>query len=152
MTRKYRQSGYQESDPRDERERQHPPRDELSMEEKIQRRSLRKATNREANEVVRCHSCGRNLTDLSTLDSASTCPFCTAALHCCRGCLHFDSSARWQCRAPISVAVADKGKANACPRFSPRLVLDVTGRRGAPGAQKRPSNDPRSQFENLFRR
>ena len=152
MSGKYRQAGYQDSDANEPRERQRPPRQELSMEEKIQRRSMRKATNREANEVVRCHACGRNLTDVSTLSAQSTCPFCRAALHCCRGCTHFDSSARRQCRADIPAAISDKGKANTCAQFSPRLVLDFTGRRGTTRSQGRPSNDPRSQFEDLFRR
>ena len=94
MSRKYRQAGYQDSDANEPRERQRPPRQELSMEEKIQRRSMRKATNREANEVVRCHACGRNVPEDHAIGPSTTCPFCTAALHVCRACTHFDSSAR----------------------------------------------------------
>ena len=158
MDRKYRQRGYQESDRRAESEPERPPRPELTEEEKIQRRSMRKATNREANEVVRCHACGRNVADIGTIVTDTACPHCAAALHCCRTCKSFDSSARWQCRAEIVEAVGDKAKANACAHFSPRLVLDFTGRRnqGNPGGQgggtRGNSNDPRSQFENLFRR
>ena len=45
----------------------------------------------------------------------------------------------------------DKGKANQCRQFQPRLVLDVTGRRSAPKSGGK-SNDPRAQFESLFKR
>jgi len=119
---------------------------------------MRKATNREAHEVVRCHACGRDVADIATIETGTTCPFCSAALHCCRTCKFFDSSARWQCRADITEAVGDKGKANTCAQFSPRLVLDFTGRRGQSGPRGNGGssggggNDPRTQFENLFRR
>jgi len=151
---KYRQHGYRDSDQEGERERdrERPPRQELTMEEKIQRRSMRKATDREANEVLRCHVCGRNIGDVGTIGFDSACPYCSAPLHCCRSCTHFDTSARWQCRGEIREAVADKSKANQCQLYRPRLVLDFTGRRGAPRAQPRSSSDPRAQFESLFKR
>jgi len=149
---KYRQHGYQDSDRRDESERKRPSqRQQLTNEEKIQRRSMRKATNREANEVVRCHVCGRAIEDVGTIETRSTCPHCNAPMHCCRTCTHFDTSARWQCRAEIEQAVGDKSKANACALYHPRLVLDFTGRRGGTQSQGR-SSDPRSQFESLFKR
>ena len=155
MSRKYRHQGYDDSDKGDDRERPaRPPRQDLTTEERIQRRSMRKATNREANEVVRCHDCGRSVQDFGTISPTTECPHCRAKLHCCRTCTHFDSSARWQCRAEIDKAVGDKGQANHCQQYQPRLVLDFTGRRGAstgPGASPK-SNDPRAQFDNLFRR
>ena len=85
---KYRHRGYRDSD-RDEREQQRkaPARDPLTKEERIQQRSLRKATNREANEVVRCGTCGRNVEDAGMITSTSSCPHCHAPLHCCRGSL-----------------------------------------------------------------
>jgi hypothetical protein len=154
MSRKYRHQGYQNSGD-EERERvSRPPRENLTTEERIQRRSMRKATTREANEVVRCHDCGRDVQDFGTISPSTECPHCQAPLHCCRTCTHFDSSARWQCRAEIEEAVGDKGKANRCGLYQPRLVLDFTGRRGTaagPGAGAKPS-DPRAQFDSLFRR
>jgi hypothetical protein len=154
MSRKYRQRGYQESDRDERRSENRPPAfqhnpDNLTPEERIQRRSLRHAIDREANEVIRCHQCGRNIHDFGTLGADSCCPHCTAPLHCCRACVHFDSGARWQCRAPILAAVPDKGRANACPSFAPRVVLDTTGRRS--NGQQGPAG-PREQFENLFKR
>jgi len=158
MERKYRQRGYQDDDRHEERSRpKAPPQTQLTQEERIQRKSLRHAIDREAREVLRCHVCGKGVADFGTISGASACPHCGAALHCCRTCTSFDSSARWQCLAEIAEAVADKNKANDCALYAPRLVLDSTGRRSAGGAGgnggSRPaSNDPRSQFENLFKR
>jgi hypothetical protein len=148
MSRKYRQQGYQDSDRDDRRRREKPPqRNNLTKEERIQRRSLRHAIDRDANAVVRCHNCGRNAQELGTITRETGCPHCNAPLHCCRTCENFDSAARWQCRAEITEAVSNKNDANDCAEYRPRLVLDVTGRRSASGK----SGDPRSQFDSLFK-
>jgi hypothetical protein len=153
MDRKYRQRGYMEDDRRDERSKtKAPPSKQLTPEERIQRKSLRHAIDREAREVLRCHVCGRGISGFGTITPSSACPHCDAALHCCRTCTSFDSAARWECRAEIAEPVSDKHKANACPLYAPRLVLDATGRRSAGGPGGGPSSDPRSQFENLFKR
>lgn len=149
MAMKYRQRGYRDSE-HQERDRHRPPTTKpLTPEERAQQRALKHAVAREANEVVRCPNCGRNVPASGTLTLDALCPFCSAALHCCRACRHFDTGARWECRQPIPERVPDKGKANGCTFFEPRLVLDATGKRttGSPA-----SNDPKSQFENLFKR
>ena len=146
MTMKYRQRGYRDSE-RDEERRPKPP-PQLTPEEKAQQRSLRHAVSREANEVVRCHNCGRNVHAFGAITSETACPNCNAPLHCCRACRHFDTGARWECRAEIPERVPDKGKTNSCTFFEARLVLDATGKRTATPA----SNDPKSAFENLFKR
>ena len=151
MERKYGHKGYQESSREDRnRDRKHgPPTTPLTPEEKAQQRSLRHAVQREANEVMRCPNCGKNVTASGAVSSETRCPHCGSSLHACRACQHFDSSARWGCRAPITAPVADKSKANTCASFAARLVLDTTGKRtGSSGS----SNDPKSQFENLFKR
>jgi hypothetical protein len=152
MNRKYRQQGYMDSERDGDRSRpKSTQRKPLTKEERIQRKSLRHAIDREAKEVLRCHVCGRGIFDFGKIGKSSACPHCNAMLHCCRTCAHFDSAARWQCRAEIAEAVADKNKANDCTPYNPRLVLDSTGRRSTkPGSDK--SGDPRSQFENLFKR
>jgi len=150
MSRKYRHQGYRDSE-REERSRDKPPpRKELTKEERIQRRSMRHAIDREANEVVRCPNCGRNAQSLGAITPQTACPHCNAPMHCCRTCRQFDSAARWQCRAEIVAPVGDKTKANDCAEYSPRLVLDVTGRRTGSGPGS--SGDARSQFESLFKR
>jgi len=111
---------------------------------------LRHALDRDAREVLRCPTCGRGLQNFGAITAESTCPHCNATLRCCRACRHFDSAARWQCRAEITEAVSDKNRSNHCSRFEPRLVLDATGRRTeSPG---RRSSDPKSAFESLFKR
>ena len=80
MSPKYRQPGYQDSD---RGEKSHPERRpqqsrELTSEERIQRRSLRHATEREANAVIRCHHCGRNVQNFGTIEQLTRCPHCNA--------------------------------------------------------------------------
>ena len=149
MSRKYSQQGYQDSGRRDDRERSAPPRQELTREERIQKRSLKHAIDREAHEVIRCPNCGRSGDGTSAISFDTRCNHCAKPLHCCRTCKNFDSSARFQCRAPIETAVGDKNDANRCAHYAPRMVLDSTGRRSRPTGG---DNDPRSQFENLFKR
>jgi hypothetical protein len=150
MSRKYRHQGYQDNDRDDGRSRRpQQPRQKLSTEERIQKRSLRHATDPAANEVIRCHQCGRNIQHFGTIKSDSACPNCHAPLHCCRACSHFDVQARWQCRAEIEGPVGDKAKVNQCALYEPRVVLDVTGRRS--GTPQGPGG-PREAFDNLFKR
>ncbi len=151
MSRKYRMPGYQDSGRKDDRggDRSEAPRRELTREERIQKNSLRHAIDREANEVVRCPNCGRN--GDGAIGADSRCNHCAAPLRCCRTCKQFDTSARFQCRAPIETALGDKNKANSCTHYAPSLVLDVTGRR-SPKGRNGGGSDPRSQFESLFKR
>jgi hypothetical protein len=151
MERKYGHKGYQDSS-RDDRARdrkQAPPSTPLTPAERAQQRSLRHAVQREANEVLRCPNCGRSVAASGALSSDSRCPHCAAYLHACRACQNFDSSARWECRAAITAPVADKSAANSCTLFAARLVLDATGKRTGPAGS---SNDPKAQFNNLFKR
>jgi len=152
MDRKYGHKGYQESSRDDrgrDRDRSQKPVTPLTPEERAQQRSLRHAVQREANEVLRCPNCGKNVPASGAVSAETRCPHCGASLHACRACQHFDSSARWECRADIAAPVPDKSKANTCLSFSARLVLDATGKRtGSSGS----SNDPKSQFESLFKR
>lgn len=146
MSIKYRQRGYKESERESEARPKAPP--PLSPEERAQQRSLRHAVAREANEVVRCHNCGRSVQAFGAITAETTCPNCAVPLHCCRACRQFDSGARWECRAEIPERLTDKGKGNDCAFYEARLVLDSTGKRsGTPS-----SNDPKSAFENLFKR
>ncbi len=148
MTMKYRQRGYREADRSEERRPVPVP--QLTPEERVQQRSLRHAVSREANEVVRCHNCGKNVQAFGAISAQTACPSCSAPLHCCRACRHFDTASRWECRAEIPERVPDKGKANACELFAARLVLDATGKRTV--VQASAANDPKSAFENLFKR
>jgi hypothetical protein len=152
MAQKYRQQGYQDSDWDDDRrpERKKPPQrtGPVTPEDRARRRGVRHAMDRDARAVLRCPTCGRSVEDPGTITPTTACPHCNTALRTCRACQHFDSGARWQCRADITEAVSDKGKVNSCTKYEPRLVLDATGKRSA-----KPSfSDPKSAFENLFKR
>ena len=150
MDRKYGHKGYQDSGREDrDRDNKRAPVTPLTPEERAQQRSLRHAVQREANEVLRCPNCGKNVPGSGAVSQETRCPHCGAHLHACRACQHFDSSARWECRAPITAHVSDKSKPNDCASFSARLVLDATGKRTGPTGS---GNDPKSQFNNLFKR
>lgn len=151
MDRKYRQRGYMDSDRKTESHR--PPAQQqkpMTPEERAQMRGLRHAVQREANEVMRCPDCGRSIAQFGAVVPESTCPHCSAALHTCRACRHFDSGARWECKAPILERVMEKGKANHCPQYEARMVLDATGKRT--GSSQGPGSDPKSMFDSLFKR
>ncbi len=152
MTRKYSQSGYMDSDRESRRERpKAPPKRKrpLTPEEKAQIRGTKRATDRSAREVVRCPTCGTNVRAFGVISPGTNCPKCAKPLHSCRACRQFDPGARWECHAEITVRVADKLAANTCDKYEPRLVLDATGKRVS---TTRASNDPKSRFEDLFRR
>jgi predicted RNA-binding Zn-ribbon protein involved in translation (DUF1610 family) len=109
---------------------------------------------RDAREVIRCPSCGRNVPTLA-MGSEMRCNACGASLRACRTCRHFDTGARWECRINdrVPARIADKAAENQCPAFTAQLILDATGKRTAPsGGQGPQSNDPKSLFENLFKR
>jgi len=163
---KYRHRGYRDTE-RDDRDRDRgsrppqapasrPPQDRsaIAQGERAQQRSLRHAVERDAREVIRCPSCGRNVPTLA-MGAEMRCNSCGASLRACRTCRHFDTSARWECRISdrVPARIADKAAENTCPEFSAQLILDATGKRTAPaGGQGSRSNDPKSLFENLFKR
>ena len=159
MSQKYSQPGYQDRDrkdrpkdnDRDDRNQHgHQKRDDLSIGERHQLRGLRKATDRQAREVIRCHVCGVAVDADKPILPHTNCPKCSAALHCCRTCRHFDSDSRYQCRAEIPAALPDKLKANSCDQYEPRKLLDHTGRRVQPKRKGNP-NDPKEKFKALFK-
>ena len=152
MSRKYRQSGYMDSDRESRRERSKSPpkkRKPLTPEDRAQMRGTKRATDPNAREVVRCPTCGTNVQAFGVIGPGTNCPKCGKPLHCCRACRQFDPGARWECHAEITERVADKLAVNSCAMYEPRLVLDSTGKRVSTA---RGGNDPKSRFEDLFRR
>ncbi|HKY33818.1 MAG TPA: hypothetical protein VJV23_14905 [Candidatus Polarisedimenticolia bacterium] len=141
---KYKQKGYRESEQKD-RKRKEPSRPRTPEE-----RQLRHMMERSARLVLRCHQCSTDAGDAEGLGTRAVCSHCGAALHVCRNCAHFDTGARWECRAPIAAAVLDKTSANDCGHFKANTVLDATGRRS--GGSSSPSSDARAAFDNLFKK
>ncbi len=97
---------------------------------------------RPTTEVCRCAVCGSEQ-DVSTLEPGSRCSKCNADLHTCTHCAHFDSSATFECRQPITARIASKAKANDCELFAPRATKETAG-----GEM---SSDPKAAFDALFK-
>lgn len=137
---KYRQPGYHDNDYKEEREKR-PKRGGP--------RGPREITTREATAVVRCFNCGHQTSPAQKIELASRCEKCGEDLHICRNCLHFDPSARWECRQTLTAPVRTKNTRNECELFTPQTVLDATGRRASAPAGPL---DPRAAFEALFKK
>lgn len=110
----------------------------------------------------RCFNCTTVLP--SGTNFKGQCPKCGASLHCCKQCVNFDSSTRFQCLKPIPVRIPLKDQANSCDLFSPRVTVarDATiGAGAAPSNQAgranglqapRNANDARAAFDSLFKK
>jgi hypothetical protein len=121
----------------------------------------------------RCFSCAVTLS--ADVDFKGKCPKCGASLHCCKQCVHFDSSTRFQCTKPIPVRIAVKDGANECTLFAPIITVardgvqqtngggygygnggngtSSSGRVIDPSAQApRNASDARAAFDSLFKK
>ncbi|MBT8086723.1 MAG: hypothetical protein KJO46_01755 [Gammaproteobacteria bacterium] len=71
-------------------------------------------------QQITCYRCGASLSDLSLpLSRRDQCPECTAELHVCKMCVHFDASVPRQCREDGAEDVTEKERANFCDWFKP---------------------------------
>jgi len=85
-----------------------------------------------------CWSCGAALSGLPLpLGRREQCPRCTASLHACRQCVHFDPAANKACREPVADEVVDKEGGNFCDYFLPRYGLARAGDSEAERARAR---------------
>ena len=156
--RKYRQHGYQDADrasgpPRQDRGRMQGPKPSIDVTGPKLPRLVQNIV------ASRCFNCAVTLP--AGTDFRSNCPKCGAALHCCKQCINFDSSTRFQCLKPIPVRIAVKDQANACELFSTRVTVarDVlpsgpAPRTAQPGMMQAPrsATDARAAFDNLFKK
>jgi len=146
--RKYRHRGYMDSDRKDDDRSRggdkprepRPPRDLPRPGRGMERSAV---------EVYRCSACGTSLAPGFVVMPDSVCSSCGAALHCCRNCRYFDTSARYECRQEIPAPISSKSTGNECDLFHMRAVLDATGRRAATTGGPA---DPRKAFDDLFRK
>ena len=133
--RKYRQRGYQEHDREPQRPKpQSQPRD---------REGPRSPQMMPFGETVKCSACGAKAPPNIKVDSS--CPKCNADLHSCRQCTHFDPSARFECRKPITARIVNKQARNTCELFAPRTVVERETSSGGP-------TDARQAFAKLFKK
>ncbi len=156
--RKYRQHGYMDTDrePRDRRfggDRPKPsgPRPPLDITGPRLPRLLSNVV------AARCYNCSTMLAPDS--DWKGKCPKCSADLHCCKQCAHFEPSTRFQCLKPIPVRIPVKDQANECTLFSPRVTVardaapaNNNNHSNAPVQAPRNPNDARAAFDNLFKK
>lgn len=80
---------------------------------------MRRYTFRMSHDIA-CFHCGASLASLSLpLSRRDECPECSAHLHVCKMCRHFDPSAVQQCLEDDAEEVVDKGRVNFCEWFVP---------------------------------
>ena len=120
--RKYKSHGYQESGSppgngqnRDQKPRPQGPRPSLDITGPRLPRLVQTVT------ASRCYSCSTTLHPGT--DMKGNCPKCSAALHCCKQCAHFEPSTRFQCLKPIPERIPYKDRVNECASFSPRVTV-----------------------------
>jgi hypothetical protein len=147
--RRYKQRGYQEGD-------QRPSRSTQGFTPEGKRLPVITAYK----ETVRCAECGQDLSTAFDIQPESLCPKCSADLHTCRNCRHFDTAARFECTQSIKVRIGRKAAANTCPLFTARtIVVKELGQAAAApsgGAAQAPSSRPvdeaRAALERLFKK
>jgi len=67
-----------------------------------------------------CYRCGESLAALSLpLSMRDQCPNCSADIHVCKMCLHFDPRVARQCREDGADDVSDKERPGFCDWFKP---------------------------------
>jgi ribosomal protein S27E len=141
--RKYRQRGYQD-EPREPRKDQRPP-EKKEYAPRGQPPVAPKTFNMPGfREVVRCARCGHELTVAAASSAEGTCPRCGSDLHTCAQCVHFDSSAAFECQKPIPARVSPKDVRNTCPEYEARTTVERETKSTAP-------TTARKAFDDLFK-
>ena len=138
--RKYRQRGYMDNDREPQRPKQQSRPSQSNPRDREGPRSPRMMA---FGEKTKCSSCGADAPRIISLDTS--CLKCRAELHTCRQCTHFDPSARFECRKPITARIVNKNAGNKCELFEPRTVVERETSSGAP-------KDARQAFANLFKK
>lgn len=144
--RKYRQRGYQDTEPRS-RDRSREPAKPDSGQPPRAGRHERPEGPRTPNmpgfkTLVRCHRCGTVIT--TAILVATSCSKCGSALHSCAQCSSFNPAARFECSQPIKVRIAPKDAFNTCELFDARTRVErETG--------STPHTSARSAFDDLFK-
>lgn len=151
--RKYKQRGYMDVDrgePRGpDRPKQNGPRPPIDITGPRLPRLVQAVT------ASRCYNCGTTLPQ--GIDFKGNCPKCSAVLHCCKQCAHFEPSTRFQCRKPIQIRIAVKDAANECELFTPRVTVARDSAPPTPAVAAaipapRTASDARAAFDQLFKK
>ena len=97
-------------------------------------------------EVVRCTRCGHELTVATAWSPEGTCVRCGSALHACAQCIHFDTSAPFECQQPVRARVSPKDARNDCAAFEPRRTVERET-----GSTSSGPTSARQAFDDLFK-
>jgi hypothetical protein len=93
-----------------------------------------------------CHHCGGEIKiEHGHVGRTEECARCGSDLHCCLNCTNYDPGAHNRCREPQAEWVSDREKANFCDLFIANSASTAGQKRGA-------ATDPRSAFDNLFKK
>ena len=86
---------------------------------------------------IACYRCGESLASLSLpLSRQDQCPACSADLHVCKMCVHFDRHVPRQCRKDGAEDVTEKERTNFCDWFKPsETAFDPARKAEADAAQ-----------------
>lgn len=86
---------------------------------------------------LRCYRCGEGLAALSLpLSRHDQCPACSADLHVCKMCVHFDAQVPRQCREDGAEDVTEKERPNFCDWFKPSAAAFDPSRKEAAAAAR----------------
>lgn len=146
--RKYRQRGYQDEprEPRRDRpaeKKEYAPRGQPPIAPKtFSMPGFR--------EVVRCARCGAELTVAASWGADSTCARCGTDLHTCAQCVHFDTSAPFECQQTIPARVSPKDLRNTCSLYEPRTTVERETKSSTQPSGSNPTS-ARKAFDDLFK-
>ena len=135
MSRKYRQRGYQDEEPRERRSGTAPP---AGRPDGPRGRGLGRPTE----TVFRCARCGAKQ-EVAAAAVGTACGSCGSDLHSCTNCRHFDSGAPNECRAGVSERIARKASGNDCDLFEVKATREVAADEAKP-------SDAKAAFDALF--
>jgi hypothetical protein len=105
---------------------------------------------------ARCSNCGAVLKP--GFDANAQCPQCAFELHSCKQCMHFDTSAQFECTELIPIRIAKKDARNRCTFYMFRTTVekDTAPTPVAPAASgnghSHGPKDARQAFDDLFRK
>ncbi|MEJ2109456.1 MAG: hypothetical protein P8Z37_05990 [Acidobacteriota bacterium] len=135
MSRKYRQSGYMDSD---RGNRPEPPPRQKGAGGRVETKF---------HMVTRCNNCASEIQVQDRIQVTDKCSNCNTDLHTCRNCLNFDPAARFECIKPIENRVANKSTNNLCPFFEAKVLIEKKGSGAAPKAE----DSRHKAFHDLFK-
>ncbi|MGH9397113.1 MAG: hypothetical protein ACRD18_09725 [Terriglobia bacterium] len=136
MDQKYRQRGYMDSGGK---------RSEKRPQSKPETFGPKTPNLPGKHQVSRCAGCGKILP--AAFNFNGRCPHCGFELHSCKQCVHFDTSARFECNQTITARIPRKDARNECNFYAPRVTLE---RQTSTGSSR--SDDSRAAFEALFKK